>query len=153
MSTLELKVPPMLLALLLAFAMWVTAALLPSFAIALPWHRAIGAMLICVGILFIMAAGAVFRRAGTTVNPIKPDVTSSLVVSGVYGISRNPMYVGALMALAGWAVFLSHLLAVVFLPAFVAYMNRFQIAPEERVLSGKFGAEFDEYRNAVRRWL
>lgn len=153
MSTLELKIPPMLLALLLAFAMWITAALLPSLVIALPWHRAIGAILGCVGIIFILAAGAVFRRAGTTVNPIKPDTTSSLVVSGVYGVSRNPMYVGALLALAGWAVFLSHLLALVFLPAFVAYMNRFQIAPEERVLADKFGAEFDRYRNAVGRWL
>lgn len=153
MSTLVLKVPPMGLALLLAFAMWVTTTLLPSLAIALPWHRAIAAILFCVGILFILAAGAVFRMAKTTVNPTKPNATSSLVVSGVYSLSRNPMYVGALIALASWAVFLSHPLPVLFLPAFVVYMNRFQIAPEECVLSRKFGAEYEKYRNAVRRWL
>ncbi len=63
------------------------------------------------------------------------------------------MYVGALLALAGWAVFLSNALPFVFLPAYVMYMNRFQILPEERVLSAKFGAEYETYKRTVRRWL
>ena len=86
-------------------------------------------------------------------NPTKPDGTSALVVSGVYRLSRNPMYVGALFALGGWAAFLSHPLPVLFLPVFVAYMDRFQIAPEERVLSSKFGTEYETYKKSVRRWL
>jgi protein-S-isoprenylcysteine O-methyltransferase Ste14 len=153
MTGLELKVPPMGLALMLALAMWATEALTPSLVILLPWHHVLGATVFAVGVLFILAAGATFRAQRTTVNPTKPDATSSLVISGVYRLSRNPMYVGALFALGGWAVFLSHPLPFLFLPFFFAYMNRFQIAPEERVLSSKFGADYETYKKAVRRWL
>ncbi len=141
------------LALLFALAMWGIAIPLPSLAIALPWHHVLATTFFVTGILFILAAGSVFRMVRTTVNPTKPDATSSLVVSGVYRLSRNPMYVGALLVLVGWAVFLSHPLPVLFLPTFVIYMNRFQIAPEERALSGKFGAEYERYKQSVRRWL
>jgi len=141
------------LALLFALAMWGTARLLPSLAITLPWHHVLATIFIATGVLFIFVAGAVFHTVKTTVNPTKPDATESLVVSGVYRLSRNPMYLGALLALVGWVVFLSHPLPVLFLPGFVAYLNRFQIAPEERALAGKFGAEYDRYKQAVPRWL
>lgn len=153
MSTLELKVPPMGLALLFAFAMWVTAMQLPSLAFTLPWRHVLAISISGVGILFVLAAGSAFRMVKTTVNPTKPDATTSLVVSGVYRLSRNPMYVGALLVLGGWAAFLAHPLPVLFLPAFVAYLNRFQIVSEERVLSSRFGAEYETYKKAVRRWL
>lgn len=153
MSDLELRVPPMGLALMLALAMWATEALIPSLVISLPWLHVLGTTVSAIGILFIVAAGATFRAQKTTVNPTNPDATSSLVVSGVYRLSRNPMYVGALFALGGWAVFLAHPIPFLFLPIFFAYMNRFQIAPEERVLSAKFGAEYETYKKAVHRWL
>jgi protein-S-isoprenylcysteine O-methyltransferase Ste14 len=57
----------------------------------------------------------------------------------MYKLSRNPMYLGFLLVLVGWAVFLSNALAFVFVPAFIFYMNRFQIEPEEKALAGKFG--------------
>ena len=63
------------------------------------------------------------------------------------------MYLGFLFLLTGWAVFLSHPLPFLFLPVFVAYMNRFQISPEERALSAKFGEDYDEYKQRIRRWL
>ena len=63
------------------------------------------------------------------------------------------MYLGFLLALTGWAVFLSHALAFALLPAFVLYMNRFQILPEERALASKFGHQFTDYSHSVRRWL
>ncbi len=153
MTALELKLPPMGLALLFALAMWGAATSLPWLAIPLPLHLVLATACFLAGILFILAAGAVFRSVKTTVNPTKPEATSSLVISGVYRLSRNPMYVGALLVLAGWAAFLSHWLPVLFLPAFVVYMNRFQIGPEERVLSGKFGADYERYKQTVRRWL
>lgn len=153
MNALELKVPPLGLALLLAVAMWFVAMKLPSLAISVPWNHLLATTISCVGVIFLLAGGCAFHRAKTTVNPTKPNATSSIVTSGVYRRSRNPMYVGALLALAGWAVFLSNALPFVFLPAFVMYMNRFQILPEERVLSAKFGAEYETYQRAVRRWL
>lgn len=153
MNALELKIPPMGLALLFALAMWGTAMQLPSLAIAMPGHQVLATTISVIGILFVLVAGSAFRTVKTTVNPTKPDATTSLVVSGVYRLSRNPMYVGVLLVLVAWAVFLSHPLPALFLPAFVVYMNRFQIAPEERALSGKFGAEYETYKKAVRRWL
>jgi protein-S-isoprenylcysteine O-methyltransferase Ste14 len=86
-------------------------------------------------------------------NPMKPDPTSSLVVSGIYRYTRNPMYLGFLLILLAWAAALSNLLALVSLLAFVLYMNRFQIVPEERILASRFAQDYAEYRARVRRWL
>ena len=61
------------------------------------------------------------------------------------------MYLGFLLVLTGWAVYLSNAFAVLLLPAFVAYMNRFQIKPEEPALLAKFGPRFAQYMAAVRR--
>jgi protein-S-isoprenylcysteine O-methyltransferase Ste14 len=76
-----------------------------------------------------------------------------MVTSGIYRLSRNPMYLGFLFGLTGWAIFLSHVLALALLPAFVAYMNRFQISSEEQALAARFGAEFVAYKDSVGRWL
>ena len=75
------------------------------------------------------------------------------MVSGVYAATRNPMYLGLLLVITGWAVFLSNAVAFLFLPAFVSYMNRFQIEPEERALAARFGQAFVTYKSRARRWL
>jgi protein-S-isoprenylcysteine O-methyltransferase Ste14 len=106
-----------------------------------------------VGAAFTIAGIVSFRRAKTTVSPLKPESASSLVSSGVYTITRNPMYVGLLSLLVAWAVFLSSPLALVGPLAFFLYIGRFQIAPEERALSNLFGSEYANYRARVRRWL
>jgi protein-S-isoprenylcysteine O-methyltransferase Ste14 len=152
-NALELKVPPLALALVFAAAMWLASTQLPALAIALPWRLELAIILSGAGILFILAGVYAFRKARTTVNPTKPDAATSVVTSGIYRISRNPMYVGFLLMLAGWAVHLSHALPFLFLPAFVLYMNRFQISPEERALSATFGVRYETYLHAVRRWL
>ena len=153
MDALELKVPPVVLVLVLAMTMWIVAMQLPSLSIALPGQHGLAAIISCVGIFFILAGVYEFQKAKTTLNPTTPAATSSVVASGIYRVSRNPMYVGFLLVLTGWAIFLSHPLPFLLLPAFVAYMNRFQISPEERVLSAKFGDEYDTYKQSVRRWL
>ena len=63
------------------------------------------------------------------------------------------MYLGLLVILLGWAIFLANALAFVLLPAFILYMNRFQIEPGERALASLFGQEFVSYKSCVRRWL
>jgi protein-S-isoprenylcysteine O-methyltransferase Ste14 len=153
MHTLELKIPPVALMLLIALAMWGLSLATPS--VDLPFVvRASAATVLIVAGASISAAGVVsFRRARTTVNPTKPDSTSALVSSGIYGLTRNPMYLGFLLVLVGWAAFLSNAAALVGPVAFVLYMNRFQISPEERALSALFGAEFSAYKSRVRRWL
>ena len=153
MNSLDLKLPPLILALLFAVVMWLAAKWLPALALDLPWRHALGGPISVVGILFVMSAGYAFRKARTTVNPTKPETSSTAVATGIYRLSRNPMYLGALLILIGWALFLSHAVPFLLLPAFVAYMNRFQIAPEERALQAKFGAEYETYKFNVRRWL
>ena len=153
MNALELKVPPLALAFAFALAMWLAATQAPALAVELPAHRLIAALVAGLGAGLVLVAGLGFRRAGTTVNPTRPQATTSVVDSGVYRISRNPMYLGFLLVLTGWAGYLSHVLPFLFLPAYVGYMNRFQIAPEERMLAAKFGRDYEAYRQAVRRWL
>lgn len=153
MSTLELKVPPVVVVLAAAVLMGVAAWVFPAFTLMLPL-RVLGAVGLAILGLLISAMGVVsFRRARTTVNPMTPGAASALVQSGVYRLTRNPMYLGFALVLAGWGVFLSNGLAFVPLVGFVLYMNRYQIEPEERVLAAKFGQEFAAYRSRVRRWL
>ena len=114
-------------------------------------HAAMIAVL--AGAAASIAGVAAFRRARTTVNPLKPDSASSLVDSGIYRLTRNPMYLGFALALLGWGIFLSNPLSLAMLFVFVGYMNRFQIVPEERALESLFGDAFKAYRSKVRRWL
>jgi len=153
MNTLELKIPPLAVALCLAMLMGFTSWLVPP--LDLPFGLRVGLALAfaCAGLVISFAGVASFRRARTTVNPVKANTASSLVSGGVYRFTRNPMYLGFLLTLLAWAVWMSNPLAVLGAPLFVLYINRFQIVPEERVLLSLFGAEYAAYQSSVRRWL
>ena len=152
MSSLELRVPPPVVALLVAAAVWGVVFLVPPSSV--PSFRVAVALGLAVVALAFSASGVLaFRRAKTTKNPMKPEAASSLVVTGVYQVTRNPMYVGLAFLLLAWAVFLWSAWALVGPLTFVAYISRFQIAPEERALAKLFGAEYVAYKARVRRWL
>lgn len=153
MQSLELKIPPPVVALLVAGAMWGIAAIAPLLELRVFIRVAAAATVALAGGLFSLAGAISIRRAGTTVNSMKPGTTSSLVCSGIYRVTRNPMYVGLLFVLVAWAIFLSSAWALLGPLAFVPYLNRFQIAPEERALSAMFGADYAAYKSKVRRWL
>lgn len=153
MSRLELKIPPAAWFAFFALAMWGLAAVCPFAAVSIPWKRAGALALALPGGLCGVAGILAFLKVRTTVHPHRPERASALVTTGIYRASRNPMYLGLLLILAGWAMVLANAAAMLALPAFVACMNRFQIRPEERILRAKFGAEFDAYARAVRRWL
>lgn len=153
MPSLELKIPPPVVAFIVAVAMW--GASLGGAAWPVPdiVRLALALALVAVGVAFSAAGIVEFRRARTTLNPRKPEAASSLVSLGVFKITRNPMYVGLFLVLVGWAVVLSSLWALLGPLAFALYIHRFQITPEERVLSSMFGAEYLAYKERVRRWL
>lgn len=153
MPTLDLKVPPVVVALLIGLAMWAVSRATPGIELLVLVRRSAGILLIAIGLGISLGGVLTFRRARTTINPTRPGSASALVCSGIYGFSRNPMYLGVLLILVGWAVLLSNPLAAIGPIAFVLYMNRFQIAPEEKALSSLFGAEFAAYKARVRRWL
>jgi len=81
------------------------------------------------------------------------NASSELVVSGVYRHTRNPMYLGLLLGLLGWGVYLANAFALLLAPLFIPCMNRFQILPEERALQQAYGERFLDYCRRVRRWL
>ncbi|MGZ8254871.1 MAG: methyltransferase family protein [Burkholderiaceae bacterium] len=153
MTRLELKIPPVVLSLAFAGAMSAVAALGDSLTLAIPWGIPMAVGTIAAGVAFALAGVDAFRRARTTVDPREPAKSSAMVTAGVYRWSRNPMYVGFLLVLTGWAIFLANAGAALLLPAFVAYMNHFQIGPEERALSARFGDDYLRYVKSVRRWL
>lgn len=150
---LELKIPPPAVATIIALAMWGASRVDPTIRFPFVVRATAAVVLAVAGACISLAGVASFRRARTTVNPMKPDSTSSLVRTGIYGVTRNPMYLGLLVVLLGWAAFLSSPLALVIAMTFVLYMNLFQIAPEERTLSAMFGDQFTAYAANVRRWL
>ncbi|HVE52996.1 MAG TPA: isoprenylcysteine carboxylmethyltransferase family protein [Ramlibacter sp.] len=153
MHSLELRVPPVAQVALAALLMWLAARALRAEAFLFPAPFALAGALVGLGAAIAVAGVIAFRRARTTVNPMTPGASSAVVADGIYGLTRNPMYLGFLLALLGWAMALGHWLALVPVAAFVAYMTRFQIVPEERALREKFGEEYDRYRQRVRRWI
>ena len=153
MQLLELKIPPLIVWLVIAGAMLGVAYSAPTLSFTLAGSSAIALALVALGGALAFAGVIAFRSKRTTINPLTPSASSSVVSSGVYRVSRNPMYLGFLLALVGWAVYLSNAGAALLLPAFIAYMTQFQIKPEERILQAKFGSEFAQYMSRVRRWL
>ncbi|HEX6790025.1 MAG TPA: isoprenylcysteine carboxylmethyltransferase family protein [Candidatus Krumholzibacteria bacterium] len=150
---LELKIPPLVVAALLAAGMWglshVTSPVIPHATLT----TSIAIVLAILGLGFSIAGDIAFHRARTTVNPLKPGNASRLVTTGVYRVTRNPMYVGVAFVLTAFAVYRGNAWAVAGPAAFVLYITRFQIVPEERILSSLFGEQYTAYTKRVRRWV
>lgn len=151
MHRLDPNIPLFVVGAVTAMGMWLVSYALPAFAYAPLRVVAVG-----MGIAGAVMTGSAllsFWSVRTTANPMKPSSTSFLVTSGIYRFTRNPMYLGLLLLLVGWALYVANVLAFLFLPAFILYLNRFQIEPEERALTARFGREFLEYASRVNRWI
>lgn len=153
MQVFELKVPPVALAVAFAVVMWAASTIFSAASLPVPGVSIVAVAFAFIGGGIAVAGVSAFRRHDTTVNPIRPETTTSIVTAGIYRITRNPMYLGLAFVLLGWAIYLANWAALLLVPAFVAYMTRFQIKPEERALLAKFGLSFAEYMAAVRRWM
>ena len=153
MSSLELKVPPVVQVLVVGAAMYGVSKALPALDFSLTGSSLLASGLVIIGLGTGVMGVLEFKKAQTTVNPHTPEKSASLVTTGIYHYTRNPMYLGMLLVLLGWAFYLSNFAAFLFLPIFIMYMSRFQIQPEERVMMQKFGNEYQAYMIKVRRWL
>lgn len=147
------RVPPVAAALIAATAMWFVARALPSWQFTLPARAAVTVVLVLLAAAVGIAGLRAFRRARTTSNPLRPDAASALVTGGIYRHTRNPMYVAMAIALVAWCAWLGHALAPLGVAAFVLWIDRRQVPPEEQALRALFGAEFERYCASVRRWL
>jgi len=150
-DALELKIPPPLIMLIFAMAMYVLDMLLPNSQAS--FHIAFAIALLIFGVSFALSGIYSFRKVKTTAHPSKPERASSLVTSGVYKITRNPMYLGLFCVLIAWAIILGNIYMFIVPFIFAFYINRFQIIPEERALAGIFGDAFSAYKQKVRRWI
>jgi protein-S-isoprenylcysteine O-methyltransferase Ste14 len=151
--TLRLKIPPPVWWLIFGALMWGLHRAAPIAALIEKPANRLGWIFVACGAAVIATAMLQFRRARTTVNPLTPAKASSLVTSGIFGYSRNPMYLGLLLVLAGWAIVLGSLGPWMALPLFLVVITKMQIEPEEAVLSVLFGGAYRSYCARVGRWL
>lgn len=149
---LETRVPPPLLLLVLGLALW-GAVRATGLTVDWPALRGVGLVVMLAGIALNLLPKRGFRRARTTVNPMRPQAASQLVTGGLYRHTRNPMYLGHVLVLAGWGLWLQSGLVLPALIVQIAWLQWLQIRPEERALQARFGADYAAYRARVRRWF
>lgn len=147
------RVYPPLIMLATAVTMWLLDRYLPLPEIlGVPWQR-IGYVVMIAAVVLDLWGFGLCLRSGTTVHPLRLHNNRALVTEGIYRLTRNPMYLGLLLLLVGFAIRLGSLAPFLVLPLFVSAMNRLQIVHEERFLSERYGKDYDDYRNRVHRWL
>ncbi len=115
------------------------------------WADLLAGLLIGGSLLVILLAVQEMRRARTAIMPRQE--ASRLVTDGIFGRSRNPIYLGFVLILLGWVLRLDAPLALPLVPAYAWLIERRFVLPEEAALSRRFGATFTRYRQATRRWL
>jgi protein-S-isoprenylcysteine O-methyltransferase Ste14 len=153
LSRLETKIPPPIVMLLCAALAWALADVLPGRPLEWPFQGALAGLLVVAGLFLNLAPKRAFQRAGTTVNPMTPASATTLVTTGLYRWSRNPMYLGQAVLLTAWALFIDRPAAFGAVPLFVAYITRLQIVPEEDILHRRFPGIYVAFRERTRRWL
>lgn len=153
LKKLELKIPPLIVTFILLAIIWGISNLFPALNFSHYSLDFLSFVLFLCGVVIALVAVFKFKQEDTTVDPTDPSKSEKLVVTGIYKYTRNPMYLSFFLFLLGFSIFFGNVLNITTLILFVCYMNRFQIEPEEEILLSKFGDEFKDYMDAVRRWL
>lgn len=153
MERLELKVPPPVWALIFFGVTYVVSLLELGLEFSVS-GGSLGLVIAIIGVAIGVFAIIDFRAEGTTIDPHDPSQTTSLVEKGMYRFSRNPMYLGLAIIIAGFGIGLGDIAAtIVGVGGFVVVITRLQIIPEERALKKRFKKRYDTYTAGRRRWL
>ncbi len=153
MKALENKIPPPIVMAMFALIIWLVRGFGPQIPIYGNLKIGISLALVAIALFIDIAAFFEFRKFKTTINPLSPEKASSIVTTGIFSKTRNPMYLGMLILLIAWAIFNGAMIGLAIVPLFWAYITRFQIIPEERALIEKFGQEYLDYLKRVKPWL
>lgn len=153
MKKLELLIPPPVIASIVAVFMWQVAPVVPRLSQLADHHVILSSVVAFAGFMVAIVGVYAVMKNKTTINPHSPQKTSCLVTSGIYRYTRNPMYVGILLVLSAWGLYLSHIVPLLMPALFVLYMNRFQVIPEEKILEDKFGEAYIQYSKQTSRWI
>lgn len=152
MDSLKLRVPPDVVALVVMALEFVASRVGPPLPFGAFLRFFLGAIFLAAGIWLIIAARLAFSARDTSWSPSDPSRATELVEDGVYAYSRNPMYLGSWLGLLGLALILDGWLTVLVSSAYVVWIDRLQIAPEEVALRERFGERYEAYLERVRRW-
>jgi protein-S-isoprenylcysteine O-methyltransferase Ste14 len=113
--------------------------------------KAVGIIFLIIALFFLARSLRQFFQSKNTVILIKP--ASSLQKTGIYGISRNPMYVGLVLAYIGITCSIGNWWNIILLPLLILIIQEYVIKHEEKYLELEFGQQYEEYKRKVRRWL
>ena len=147
---LKTKIPPPLITLICILIIYFFEK---EFIFFEDWNIYISGFFLLWGLIIIAFAVFKFAKTKTTVDPTKPSKTSSLVISGIYRTTRNPMYLGMLFLIISFTFYKLSLVGAIVIPSFIFYINKYQIEPEEYEMRKKFGENFEDYSKKVDRWI
>ena len=148
---LKNKIPPPIVTLVFAALIYLSADLLPH--LMFEGQTFLSSIIAIFGLIILLLAVKEFVQFKTTINPLKPETSSVLVTSGIFKLSRNPMYLGMLLLIIGLWIKTGAVLGFILVASFIAYLNYFQIFPEEQAMKGLFSDKYKTYCQQVRRWL
>lgn len=150
MKNLELKVPPLVVMLIFGICIFLLSKVDPF---RFGNFKGASITLTILGAIISISSVIIFKNEQTTVDPMNPNKSNNLVVKGIYNYSRNPMYLSFYLWLLAFSIYCGSILAILFGPIFILYLNVFQIKPEEKILLDKFGESYLSYKKSVRRWI
>lgn len=153
MDKLERKIPPVALFVIFVILMTVIDKVWVVFRFEFPLNLFVAVAAVGLSGVIGLAGVYEFRKAKTTVNPINVEAASTVVDSGIFAYTRNPMYLALMILLVGLGYWQQNILCLLLSYGFVMYLNRFQIRPEEKALENNFGPEYLDYKQRVRRWI
>jgi len=117
------------------------------------WARGAALVSFGAGLTFAILGGGLLERSGTTSDPLKIDQCTTLVTSGIFRFTRNPMYLGFVFILLTIGLLIGNAASFVAIPLYITSMSLLQIVPEEHALTARFGEAYQRYQARVRRWL
>lgn len=146
---MELKLPPPLIFLLCIGLIY----LVPKLPEPMLWLQMLSILIAIFGLYLDLSSLRAFWRQKNTINPFLPNKTSALIIDGVYRFTRNPMYLSLVCYLLALTLWLASPFGIVAISLFITLVTRFQIKPEEQILTEKFGQAYLDYQQKVRRWI
>lgn len=147
------RIPPPVVVVIIAAMMWWLERLIAVGEFETEIQPLLAIVFMGAGIGMMLVAAFSFYKARTTINPLDPSKASHLITTGMFGFSRNPIYLADLLILIAWAIWLGNIFNIALLVVFFVYINRFQIVPEEQALTTLFGDAYRDYCSRVRRWI
>ena len=151
---MHLRIPPPIVALIGILLIFLSKDYILILYLHPHLQNTLALIFLIIGFVIIFSATKEFKKSDTTVNPMKPETSTSLVTSGIFKYTRNPMYLGLTSILLASCFYFSSLLGIiVYVPLFILYITVFQIIPEEETMKGLFNDEYFDYCSKVRRWI